>query len=170
MDAPLSRHWSAAYDALVEALPEAAMHAYGDRLVALVLFGSVARGTQRPDSDIDILLIATPLPAARMTRTIEFEAVEDRLAPQLKQAAQLGTHPVFSPLIRTPAELEQGSFAFLDIPAEGRILHDPRGVAVDYFQRLSMRLTQQGAERRFIAGAPYWLLKPTAQPGEPIAL
>lgn len=162
--------WGESHETIVAALPRAAQEVYGDRLRALVLFGSVARGTQRPDSDIDLLLIAEPLPAGRMRRIIEFEAVEAALAPQMQAAAEQGVHAELSPLIRTPAELEAGSFAFLDIPDEGRFLHDPEGIAADYFRRLAERLRAQGAERRFLHGAPYWLLKPSARPGEPIPL
>lgn len=170
MHAPLSRHWSAAYTDIVAALPDAALRAYGERLIALVLFGSVARGTQRPDSDIDLLVVAAPLPPLRMARVIEFEAVEDLLAPQRLAARALGVRAEFSPLIRTPAELEAGSFAFLDIPSEGLFLFDPAGIARDYFDRLALRLKTQGAERRFSNGAPYWLLKPDARPGAPIQI
>ncbi len=28
---------------------------YGERLISVVIFGSVARGAQRPDSDVDLL-------------------------------------------------------------------------------------------------------------------
>lgn len=163
-------NWKAVYDDIVAALPEAAHRVYGARLKSLVLFGSVARGTQRPDSDIDLLLIIDPLPANRMARIVEFEGVEDALAPQRQAAVAHGVHAEFSPLIRTSVELEAGSFAFLDIPAEGRFLHDPEGIAQDYFRRLAARLTAQGAERRSIAGSPYWLLKPSARPGEPIPI
>lgn len=169
----LSQHhtaWGQCYEAIVDALLDAALQAYGERLLALVLFGSVARGTHRPDSDIDLLLVAQPLPENRRERIIEFEQVENSLKPLFKEAARAGAHPELSPLIRTPAELELGSFAFLDIPAEGRFLFDPQGVARNYFTRLADRLRLQGAEKRFINGSPYWLLKPSARPGEPIPI
>ncbi|WP_211230099.1 nucleotidyltransferase family protein [Desulfovirgula thermocuniculi] len=41
---------------------EAAQEVYGNRLVSLAVFGSVGRGTPRPDSDIDLLLVAESLP------------------------------------------------------------------------------------------------------------
>lgn len=168
--APLSPDWKTAYDDLVAVLSPVARQVYGPRLKALVLFGSVARGTQRPDSDIDLLLVAEPLPARRMARIVEFEAVEDLLSPQTRAAWEKGVHAELSPLIRTPAELEVGSFAFLDIPTEGRFLFDPDGLARDYFDRLAARLQAQGAERHFIDGSPYWVLKPDARPGEPIPI
>lgn len=40
---------------------------YGDRLVSLAVFGSTARGTMRPDSDIDLLLVVDPLPDGRLS-------------------------------------------------------------------------------------------------------
>jgi len=168
--APLAADWKTAYHDIVAALPKAARDAYGERLKALVLFGSVARGTQRPDSDIDLLLVANPLPDRRMARIIEFEALEEAMRPHSEAASAKGVHAEFSPLIRTPAELEAGSFAFLDIPVEGRFLFDPEGIARDYFSRLARRLHAQGAERRFIDGSPYWILKPSAKPGEPIPI
>jgi len=42
-----------------------------DRLISFVLFGSVARDSFRPDSDIDILTIAETLPQGRIRRVQE---------------------------------------------------------------------------------------------------
>jgi predicted nucleotidyltransferase len=40
------------FDSLLQAILAASRVRYGDRLVSLAVFGSVARGTQRPDSDV----------------------------------------------------------------------------------------------------------------------
>jgi predicted nucleotidyltransferase len=40
------------YDALLSRLTQACREVYGDSLVSLVVFGSVARDTPRADSDI----------------------------------------------------------------------------------------------------------------------
>jgi predicted nucleotidyltransferase len=44
------------YQALDEFVKRAS-EAYGDRIHGITLFGSVARGTARPDSDIDLLVV-----------------------------------------------------------------------------------------------------------------
>jgi len=47
--------------------------------VSLVVFGSVARRSARPDSDLDFLVIADRLPDGRMARVAESEPVERQL-------------------------------------------------------------------------------------------
>jgi predicted nucleotidyltransferase len=64
------------FEALLVALREACMKVYGDRLVSLCVFGSVAAGVMKRDSDIDILLVCERLPQGRMARVREFEAVD----------------------------------------------------------------------------------------------
>ena len=159
-----------AYEAIVAALPQAALAVYGARLRALVLFGSVARGSARPDSDIDLLIVATPLPQGRLARVAEFEAMEARLAAPLAAARRSGAHPFLSPLIKTPEEMEAGSPVHLDMPWEAKILWEKDATASAYFARLKAKLAAYGARRIARGGAHYWLLKPDARPGEPIAL
>lgn len=47
---------------ILEVLLEEIRTFYGDRLVSVVVFGSVARGNYREDSDIDVLIIAERVP------------------------------------------------------------------------------------------------------------
>lgn len=159
-----------AYQAIVAALPAAARAVYGERLRALVLFGSVARGTQRPDSDIDLMIVASPLPAGRFPRVAEFERMETLLERELAAAQAAGAHPFISPLIKTPEELEAGSPVHLDMPWEAKILWERDATASGYFARLKAKLESYGARRIPCAGGHYWMLKPDARPGEPIEL
>jgi len=57
---------------------------YGERLVSLAVFGSVGRGTPRPDSDIDLLLVVKDLPVGRIARVKEFAAIETTLGLTIK--------------------------------------------------------------------------------------
>ena len=47
-----------AYESILKQLIIEARRFYGKRLISLAVFGSVGRGTFRPDSDIDLLLWA----------------------------------------------------------------------------------------------------------------
>lgn len=66
----------AKFKKIQEKLLEETRAFYGDRLVSLVVFGSVARGTYREDSDLDVLIIAERLPLGRMKRVEEFSSIE----------------------------------------------------------------------------------------------
>lgn len=110
------------FQTIVDALNTASLEVYGDRLLSTAVFGSVARGTMRPDSDIDLLLVVEHLPNGRMPRVREFEAVERRLAPLLAESARHGVHTALSPVFKTPRELEYGSPLLLDMTDEVLIL------------------------------------------------
>ncbi|VVM06607.1 nucleotidyltransferase domain-containing protein [Methylacidimicrobium tartarophylax] len=61
---------------------QACREIYGEGLLALLLFGSVARGNARFDSDIDLLLIADRLPPGRRDR---FDAFSGRAVAPLER-------------------------------------------------------------------------------------
>ncbi len=61
---------------ILEQLREYLQSLYGDNLDRIILYGSQARGTARPDSDIDILIVLKELESAwrEIDRTSEFIA------------------------------------------------------------------------------------------------
>jgi predicted nucleotidyltransferase len=158
------------FQRVVDATLAACRDVYGERLLALALFGSVARGTMRPDSDIDLLLIAQPLPPDRARRLDEFERVDARLAPWLAEARRAGVHTVLAPVIKTPQELRAGSFLHLDLPEQARLLWDPAGLLREYLDDLAARLKAMGALRVGIGAGAYWNLKPDYRWGDRIEL
>ncbi len=158
------------YDDLLERLVVELKAAYGPRLVACAVFGSVGRGTPRYGSDIDLLLVARDLPRGRLRRVEEFLPVEARLDPLL-EAAEPGSVPIaLSPVFKTPEEVEAGSPLFLDLVEDARILYDPEGFLAGYLERLRARLRRLGARRIRLGSAWYWELKPDLKPGEVFTL
>ena len=133
---------------------------YGARLISLVVFGSVGRGTPRPDSDIDLLLVVKDLPDGRIARVKEFAAIEITLSNVIK------THFDLSPVFKTPEEIADGSPLLLDMVEDSRLLFDRD----DFFQRamkdLKERLQRLGARRIWRGNAWYWDLKPDYKQGE----
>lgn len=158
------------YEDLLGRLLSECQAAYGTRLVACAVFGSVGRGTPREGSDIDCLLVVRGLPRGRLSRVEEFLGVETRLEPALK-AAEPGTPPIaLSPVFKTPEEVEAGSPLFLDLVEDARILYDPEGFLRAYLDRLRARLGALGARRIRRGNAWYWELKPDLKPGEVFVL
>jgi len=139
---------------------------YGKRLVSVVLFGSSARGTQRFDSDIDILIICEGLHVSRMKRMREFDTVENRIEPFIKALQAQGIYTYISAIIKTPEEASKGSPLFLDMVEDAKILFDKKDFFAGIIERLRRRLKELGSKRVWSGNAWYWILKPDYKPGE----
>jgi predicted nucleotidyltransferase len=156
----------AAYEALLPAILEACRAHYGPRLVALAVFGSVGRGTPKPDSDIDLLVVAEPLPDGRMARAEEFRRVDAALGAALAHLGTQGLAPRLAPVFKTPAELRLGTPLLLDMTEDARVLSDEQGVLRGALERLKVRLNELGSRRIWLGDAWYWDLKPDYRPGD----
>ncbi len=159
------------YYKIVDRLKELLINYYKERLISIVIFGSVAKDTFRPDSDIDLLIIARNLVKGRLKRVKEFEEnVECYLEGYIKTLAKNGIHPYISPVIKTPEEVEYGSPLFLDMTEDAKILYDKDNFFHDYIEKLKKRLSILGAKRIPFKGGYYWDLKPDYKPGDVIEL
>jgi predicted nucleotidyltransferase len=156
----------AAYDALLADIVSTCRRHYGARLLSLAVYGSVGRGTPRPDLDVDLLLVATDLPNGLIARNDEFDPVRTALGPRLAAAGAAGLHPLLAPIFKTRAELERGTPLLLDMTEDARILHDPTGCLANALERLRRRLRALGSRRIWRGAYWYWDLKPDYRPGE----
>lgn len=146
----------------IEHLKKSIVSYYGERLVSIVLFGSMARGTATPESDVDILLIAEKLNRRKKKRIEEFMSnVEDNI----------GDMPFYiSPVIKAPAEASSGSPLFLDMVYDALILYDKEKFFENIIGRLRRRLKELGSRRVFKGSKWYWILKPDLKIGEVVEL
>ncbi len=154
------------YEALLNDVADACRRHYGGRLLSLAVYGSVGRGAPRPDSDVDLLVVAADLPDGPVARNDEFEAVRTAVAPRLAAAGAAGLHPELSPIFKTRAELDRGTPLLLDMTEDARILHDPDDCLADTLTRLRRRLRALGSRRVWRGDHWYWDLKPDYRPGE----
>jgi predicted nucleotidyltransferase len=118
----------------------------GDRLVAVVLFGSRARGEADETSDWDLLLIARHLAPKPFQRHLQLK----KMIP----AAWRGQTTIMA---KTPEEFEAylPSF-FLDIALDGIILYDSGGYMAARLTRLRRLIQAQGLHRERVAGSLVW--------------
>ena len=124
-------------DKLAARVVEALTSALSDRLVAVVLFGSRARGEESETSDWDLLVIAEGLPARVFERNLD-----------LKQFLPRECRGRLSLLAKTPAQFRgAASSLYLDIALDGRILYDPRRFAEERLGSLRRQIGQLGLRR-----------------------
>ena len=150
---------------------ERALHeAYGDRLVAVALFGSVARRTARPDSDLDLFVVVRDLPRGRSARLATFDTVDRRLASAMDALRREGITVELSPILRTPEDLRTATPLMLDLTEDAIIRLDRGGVLAAALADLRERLRRSGARRIWTGPQWYWDLKPDYRRGEIFAL
>jgi len=159
-----------AFEPLLTAILDACRGHYGARLISVAVFGSVGRGTPRPDSDVDLLIIAEGLPAGRMRRTEDFTAVETAVAAAITRAERDGLSPSLSPVFKTPTEATAGSPLFLDMTEAARLLFDRDAFLADLLAAFRARLDRLGARRIWRGNAWLWDLKPDYRVGEEFEL
>ncbi|WP_016730613.1 nucleotidyltransferase domain-containing protein [Saccharolobus islandicus] len=143
---------------------------FKDDLISVVLYGSVARGDNRNDSDVDLLIIIKNLPKDSMLKRIRlFETkVEDKL--NLDEYWKNGYYISLSPILKTPEEAEKISPLYLDMAYDAIILYDKNQFFTKILQKLKERLKELGAERVRMGKKWYWVLKKDSKFGDTIEL
>jgi Nucleotidyltransferase domain. len=112
------------YRSLVKDLLNTLLLVFKDNLVSVVVYGSVARGQMRRDSDLDLLIVAEKLPASRFERIAMFNRAEEAVEKSLEELSKKGYFVTFSPIIKTMGEAERISPLYLDMVDEGIIVYD----------------------------------------------
>ena len=141
-----------------------------ENLVAVVLFGSVARGEATADSDIDLLVVCEKLPAGRFARLAELGRVDARFENELLRLRAAGIDTRVVPLLKTRREAARVVPLYLDMVEDAGLLVDRGGFFAEVLAGLRARLASLGAERRRRGRARYWVLKQDFVPGESIEL
>ncbi|MBS7610255.1 nucleotidyltransferase domain-containing protein [Candidatus Bathyarchaeota archaeon] len=158
------------YRSLLDGLIELLQANLGEKLVSIVLYGSIARGSVQKNSDIDILVIADSLPKSRMDRQKLFLRIEEPLQPAMDSLWEGGFHVDFSPIILSVDEASRLRPLYLDMVEDAIILYDKNGFFQGILKRLRKRLEELGAKRIWIGNKWYWILKPSIKFGEVVEI
>lgn len=120
------------------ALDELARHyrdRLGERLIGVVLYGSRARGDARPDSDLDLMVIAEGLPQDGFDRAFA-------VRPPRQSGADVSVRAL------TPAEYERDIAPIdLDVAVDGVVLHDRGSYVADHLALIRRRIGEAGLVR-----------------------
>jgi len=160
------------YRSIVAKLLEGLLDRFGERLISLIVYGSVARGDFRADSDLDLLIVIDGLPGSRLERQRMLLEVEEEssLRSFLEDLWNRGVNVDLSPIIITPAEASRIRPIYLDMVEDSIIVHDKDGFFERILERLRDALERLGAERIWVGRKWYWRLKKDYRPGEVIEI
>jgi len=160
------------YNFLLQDFIELLKEKFGDNFVSAILYGSVARGASRKDSDIDILLIFKTLPPSRHKRTMLVFPLIKALREKKSYISlfKKGYLPEVSPVIYTTEEIQQTKPVFLDIVEEGIIIIDD-GTWETKKQSILRRMKELGSRKVTLGNREYyWIIKPGLSIGEKVVI
>jgi hypothetical protein len=117
----------------------------GKDLVAMVLFGSWARGTPRDNSDVDLLIVMKP--GTTINRAV-YRKWQD-IAPDLKVC-----EPHF---VALPSERDYVSGLWAEIAIDGQILMDGTNQVTQYLNQVRRAMVEGKLLAKKIHGQTYWV-------------
>jgi len=139
------------YKSLLEKLTKLLQEEFQDKLISVVLYGSVARGDNRKDSDIDLLLVIKDLPKTITERVILFDKVERKLDDYVMRLMDDGYYITLSPVLKTPEEAMRFSPIYMDMTEDAIILYDENGFFRKVLEKTKKRLKELGFERVWLS-------------------
>ncbi len=156
------------YVPLVNLFAEELKRHPGGFVTSLALYGSVARGTAKPISDIDFLIIGEKVPEPYHQRvkmvlpvlnTIEQSSIYQEMESR-------GYLPQIRFVIYSKEEARETRPLFIDLVEDAVILFDD-GFLQGKLEEIRQRMRELGSRRVYLPdGTWYWDLKPDLVPGE----
>jgi predicted nucleotidyltransferase len=158
------------YKVFLDELLKALNDDFGEGVIlSFALFGSVARGEARPDSDIDLLIVHKPIDFNVWERYRNVRSKRNE-SKEYHKLEKIGLTPHPSPIFMTEEDLYEQPLILLDIQEHGIIIYDT-GVLKKRFESLRGKLRELGSKKIVLEdGTWYWMLKPDWKLGEVIRL
>ncbi len=155
------------YQPLLNRLLKLMQEQMGERLRAVCLYGSLARGQAQRGSDVDLFIVVQ----GEQKEAEEMWAAAHRAldtTPEYEALVQRGIWPDLSPFIVTQAFLAaETPWLLLEVQDHGIILYDPQGVLADKLEAVRQRMRELGTKKVMMPdGSWYWDIKPDWKPGE----
>ncbi|MBI4770044.1 MAG: nucleotidyltransferase domain-containing protein [Chloroflexi bacterium] len=150
-----------------------ASQALGVQLTSAILFGSVARGQARRNSDIDLLIVvrADDEALSRLRERVTDLCLDFEDSPEMQSVVEMGFPAVIRQIVYSETEALRTHLFYLDLVTDGEILFDRDGFMAAKLARVRQKMVQLGTRREYLNRKRWiWLLKPGMQPGEVVEL
>ena len=132
-------------------------------------FGSVARGTARRDSDVDVLLVSDDFRGSVGSRIEGLMSVEESLRDEIEWLSGNGVRTGLSFYPLRVSEAERLPDLFLDLTEDAIVLLDEGAFLERILLELRLQLMKSGAERIHLDGGEwFWDLLPGYRHGDAV--
>jgi hypothetical protein len=119
----------------------------GDGLVGVVAFGSWARGEERPDSDLDILIVVDPRTKLKRSLYRGWDSGD----------LEVGGLRVEPHIVHLPEPSDRPSSLWLEVAVDGVVLFERGLEASRHLARVRSFIAEGGTRRKWSHGQPYWV-------------
>jgi predicted nucleotidyltransferase len=154
------------YKDFLDVILEMLKNKTNDGILSVVLYGSVARGKARPESDIDLLILYDK-EKINLNKIFPEIIIKPRETEEYKELFEKGIYAEVSPYIVTVEELRENPLILLDIMDEGIILYEKRDCFRELIKMFKEKLKELGLRKVYLEdGTYYWGLTPDWKPGE----
>lgn len=140
---------------------EKLLERYGDNLIGLLLFGSVARGDWDKDSDIDLLIVLRRLRKSKRDTLREIIELRRELrgSQEYRDCVSMGYYPTVEAYPLEMEEARRFRRMYLDALTEGTVIFERESFLTELIGRFQERLRDIGARRIEIPSVGhYWVL------------
>lgn len=157
---------SSVYWPLIKRFSETIIEDLKEKISAIVVFGSVARGTTRKDSDIDILILLESKEKPVLEKLLKIN-IDSYNWSENQRLLEEDIYTKIFAIKETERELRDNPLILLDILDHGVILYDPQDKLENLLSDLDKKLKSLRAKKIvFSDGKWCWDLKPDWKPGE----
>lgn len=157
------------YRTLLEILTRLVQKELKGCLVSIVLYGSVARGKAKLESDVDILIIQSQAPDDYYKRLEPIISVDKKLkdTKAYREFESKSWFPYLSYIIFSEEEAKENRYLFLGMVSDSIILFDTNSFFKKRLEDVRKRLKVLGSKKVYMDdGTWYWDLKPDLVAGE----
>jgi len=128
-----------------------------DNLLSLGIFGSVARGEAKKDSDIDLFIIVNELNMSLLERTKYLLNIKrkDSIKKELEFLSIYEIHPRLNFFLRQKNELTLNFFT-IDISFDIKTVYD-KGILRTFLEKIQRKIEEKDIKRKYLENGKYYL-------------